>query len=100
MIFITLVIDLPKCFKDLKLVLFIMTKGDLKVFIKNNKGTFRRILNKGQYSISQDGKIVLPKDHYSMGYVERIVSDIKWEDFPLFSENESKQLEENESNQL
>ena len=44
--------------------------------------------------------LCLPKDHYSMGYVERIVSGIKWEDFPLFSENETKQLEENESNQL
>jgi len=74
-----------------------MTKGDLKVFVKNDKGTFRRILSKEQYSISQDGQIVLPKNHYSMGYVERIVSGIKWEDFPLFSEkNESTQLHNND----
>lgn len=74
-----------------------MSKGDLKVFVKNDKGTFRRILSKEQYSISQDGQIVLPKNHYSMGYVERIVSGIKWEDFPLFSEkNESNQLQDND----
>ena len=74
-----------------------MTKGDLKVFVKNDKGTFRRILSKNQYSISQDGQFVLPKNHYSMGYVERIVSGIKWEDFPLFSEkNESNQLQDND----
>jgi len=72
-----------------------MTKGDLKVFVKNDKGTFRRILSKNQYSISQDGRIILPKNHYSMGYVERIVSGIKWEDFPLFSENNKFQESDN-----
>ena len=75
-----------------------MTKGDLKVFVKNDKGTFRRILSKNQYSISQDGRIILPKNHYSMGYVERIVSGIKWEDFPLFYEN-NKILESNNKSQ-
>lgn len=67
-----------------------MSKDDLKVFVKNNLGTFRRILNKDQYDINPDGKIILPENHYSKGYIERIVSGIKWEDFPLFPEKNDK----------
>ena len=59
-----------------------MEKGDIKVFFKNDRGTFRKILKKHEYSINKFGQIELPKDHYSKGYVERIVSGIKWEDFP------------------
>lgn len=77
-----------------------MNNGDIKVFFKNDKGTFRRILSKKQYKISKEGKIILPKNHYSMGYVERIVSGIKWEDFEWYNEsiNENENENENEDN--
>lgn len=59
-----------------------MEKEDIKVFFKNDRGTFRKILKKDEYSVNKFGQIILPKDHYSVGYVERIVSGAKWEDFP------------------
>jgi hypothetical protein len=61
-----------------------MEKDSIKVFVKNEKGTFRRILKKNEYSYNDSGQIVLPKNHYSKGYVERIVSGIKWEEFPYY----------------
>jgi hypothetical protein len=61
-----------------------MEKEDIKVFFKNDRGTFRKILKKDEYSINKFGQIVLPKDHYSVDYVKRIVSGTKWEDFPQF----------------
>lgn len=69
-------------------------KNDIKVFYKNDKGTFRRILNPSQYHVNQNGQIILPKDHYSKGYVERIVSGIKWENFPLFCEDRGSEINE------
>ena len=72
-----------------------MKKNDIKVFYKNNKGTFRKILNAEQYLINKNGQIILPENHYSKGYVERIVSGIKWEDFPLFEEDKEKNFNNN-----
>ena len=72
-----------------------MDNGDIKVFFKNEKGIFRRILSKEQYKISKESKIILPKNHYSMGYVERIVSGIKWEDYEWFNENKDEHIDEN-----
>ena len=65
-----------------------MDNKSIKVFVKNEKGTFRTILKKDQYLINNEGQIILPKNHYSKGYVERIVSGIKWEDFPLYKKKE------------
>ena len=59
---------------------------NIKVFVKNDKGTFRRILNSSQYSYNNLGQIILPKDHYSKEYVERIVAGAKWESFSLYQE--------------
>ena len=70
-----------------------MENKDIKVFVKNNNGTFRRILSKDQYKLSSTGQIILPENHYSRGYVERIVSGIKWENFPLFLENINNKFE-------
>ena len=70
-----------------------MEKKDIKVFVKNNYGTFRRILTKDQYTLNSNGQIILPENHYSRGYVERIVSGIKWENFPLFLENIDNKFE-------
>ena len=67
---------------------------NIKVFVKNEKGTFRRILNSSQYIYNNYGQIVLPKDHYSRGYVERIVVGTKWENFPLYQEEEHNLQEE------
>ena len=75
-----------------------MEKGDIKVFVKKNNGTFRRILSKDQYQLNSNGQIILPKDHYSKGYVERIVSGIKWKNFPLYSKNNI--YDENSNNDI
>ena len=42
----------------------------------------------------KNGQIILPKDHYSRGYVERIVSGAKWENFPLYQEEKNILQEE------
>lgn len=75
-----------------------MDKDNIKVFVKNNKGTFRRILKKHQYRKNNLGQIFLPKDHYSKGYVERIISGINWDDFPLYQEDMDNDNEINEKN--
>ena len=75
-------------------------KNDIKVFYKNDKGTFRRILNSNQYLINQNGQIILPENHYSKGYVERIVSGIKWEEFPLFLDNKEKKSNDENNNDI
>ena len=61
-----------------------MDQKTIKVFVKNEKGTFRRELNRNEYTYNDSGQIVLPKNHYSKGYVERIVSGIRWEEFPYY----------------
>ena len=33
-------------------------------------------------------QIILPPNHYSKGYIERIIDDIKWDDYPFFPEPE------------
>ncbi len=78
-----------------------MEKDSIKVFVKNEKGTFRRILNKNEYTYNENGQIILPKNHYSKGYVERIVAGIKWEDFPYYQKvvNQNQQYD-NDSNDL
>jgi hypothetical protein len=61
-----------------------MEIGQIKVFFKNKYGIFRKILSKEEYEINKNGKIILPKNHYSKGYIERIIDGAEWESYPLY----------------
>ena len=58
----------------------------IKVFVKNDEGIFRRTLNEGEYTKNEKGQIILPPNHYSKGYIERIIDDVVWENYPLYTE--------------
>ena len=65
-----------------------MEKEKIKVFFKDkNDNVFRKILSKDQYKLNEFGQIILPKDHYSKGYIERIIDGIEWESCPLYDPN-------------
>ena len=65
-----------------------MESGQIKVFFKNNEGIFRKILTKDQYTTNKNGQIILPPNHYSKGYIERISDGVIWEMYPLYKEKE------------
>ena len=57
-------------------------KNSLKVVYTYNNKPYRKILKKGEYEILKDGKIKLPKNHFSAGYYERL-TDSDWKDLPI-----------------
>ena len=57
-------------------------KNSLKVVYTYNNKPYRKILKKGEYEILKDGKIKLPKNHFSAGYYERL-TDSDWIDLPI-----------------
>ena len=60
-----------------------MDYGKIKTFVYVGDKTYRRTLQPSEYSVD-DGLITLPKDHYSKGYIERIIDGIIWEEYPVF----------------
>lgn len=46
---------------------------------------YRRILKEGEYSKNEFGQITLPKNHYSRGYIERIIDGVNWDEYPLYN---------------
>lgn len=64
-----------------------MIKKEIKVFYKDNDGNiFRRILKEDQINYNRYGQIILPENHYSKGYIERLNEGIIWESYPLYEE--------------
>lgn len=61
-----------------------MQNKEIKVFVKENDKIYRRVLNKDQYNLNELNQIVLPKNHYSKGYIERIIDGIIWEEYPEY----------------
>jgi hypothetical protein len=61
-----------------------MDKGDVKVFYKKDDTVYRKILKSNEYTKNEYGQIILPEDHYSKGYIERIIDGIDWEDSPFY----------------
>ena len=61
-----------------------MQDNEIKVFVKENEKIYKRVLNKDQYKINESNQIILPKNHYSKGYIERIIDGICWEECPEY----------------
>lgn len=55
------------------------------VLIKNKDGLFRKKLSKDEYNINENGQIKLPKDHYSVGYISRIIDNFNIDDCPFLN---------------
>lgn len=51
----------------------------IKVFVKIEDKIYKRILEPRQYSFNEEGQIILPDNHYSKGYIERIIDGINWD---------------------
>ena len=58
----------------------------VKVFIKINNQIYRRILKIEDIAKNDIGQLILPPNHYSKGYIERIIDGIEWEDYPYYRE--------------
>tara|TARA_Y100001968_G_C18866546_1_gene485142 strand:- start:355 stop:543 length:189 start_codon:yes stop_codon:yes gene_type:complete len=59
---------------------------NIKVFVKIEDKIYKRILEPQQYSLNEKGQIILPDNHFSKGYIERIIDDINWDDYPEYEE--------------
>ena len=64
-----------------------MNRGEIKVFYmdKDNDTIYRRILKEDEYSKNKFGQIILPENHYSRGYIERIIDGVNWDEYPLYN---------------
>ena len=71
-------------------------KNSLKVVYTYNNKPYRKILKKGEYVLLKDGKIKLPKNHFSAGYYERL-TESNWDDLPIL-ENVSDTKNNNTKN--
>ena len=58
----------------------------IKVFVKIEDKIYKRILEPSQYSFNEEGQIILPDNHYSKGYIERIIDGINWDEHPEYIE--------------
>lgn len=58
----------------------------IKVFVKIDNKIYKRVLEPNQYSFNEHGQIILPDNHYSKGYIERIVDGINWDEQPEYTE--------------
>ena len=56
--------------------------NQVKVFVKINDKIYKRVLEPTQYSFNEKGQIILPDNHYSKGYIERLIDGINWEEYP------------------
>ena len=56
----------------------------IKVFVKKDDKIYKRILEPNEYSYNKIGQIILPDNHYSKGYIERIIYGINWDDYPEY----------------
>ena len=65
-----------------------MNRGEIKVFYmdKVNDTIYRRVLKPGEYSQNELGQIILPENHYSRGYIERVIDGVNWEDYPIYNQ--------------
>jgi len=61
-----------------------MDKYDVKVFYKKDDNIYRKILKENEYTKNELGQIILPDDHYSKGYIERIMDGVYWKDYPFY----------------
>ena len=61
---------------------------DIKVFVKNDAGIFKRILKENQYTRNEQGQIILPENHYSKGYIERIIDGVDWDTYPWYDKKD------------
>ena len=61
-----------------------MQNKEIKVFVKENDKIYRRVLNENQYNLNELKQIILPKNHYSKGYIERIIDGIIWDEYPEY----------------
>ena len=52
----------------------------MKVIYKDDKMTFRTFLDSDQYEIVNN-EIILPKNYYSMEYIQKIFPGLKWSSF-------------------
>ena len=58
----------------------------IKVFVKIEDKIYKRILEPNQYSFNESGQIILPDNHYSKGYIERVIDGINWDEYPEYIE--------------
>lgn len=58
----------------------------IKVFVKIEGQIYKRVLEPSQYSFNERGQIILPANHYSKGYIERIIDGINWDEYPEYIE--------------
>jgi|APSaa5957512493_1039668.scaffolds.fasta_scaffold25612_3 hypothetical protein len=65
-----------------------INRDEIKVFYmdKVNDIIYRRILKPGEYSKNECGQITLPENHYSRGYIERVIDGANWEDYPIYKQ--------------
>ena len=59
---------------------------DIKVFVSINGKIYKRVLKRSDVKIENE-QIVLPPNHYSRGYIERIIDGVNWDDYPVYSDN-------------
>ena len=55
----------------------------IKVFVKIGDKIYKRVLEPSQYSFNEIGQIILPD---SKGYIERIIDEINWDEYPEYTE--------------
>jgi len=58
----------------------------IKVFVKIEGQIYKRVLEPRQYSFNESGQIILPANHYSKAYIERIIDGINWDEHPEYTE--------------
>jgi hypothetical protein len=58
----------------------------IKVFVKIEDKIYKRVLEPSQYSFNEIGQIILPDNHYSKGYIERVIDEINWDEYPEYTE--------------
>lgn len=61
----------------------------MKVIYKDDKMTFRTFLDSDQYEIVNN-EIILPKNYYSMEYIQKIFPGLKWSSFQEYPNTSMK----------
>ena len=61
-------------------------ENSIKVFVKIEDQIYKRVLEPSQYSFNEKGQIILPDNHYSKGYIERIIDGVNWDEYPEYQE--------------